>query len=460
VPVNATRFRVADAAGKFKVGESIVIRRPSTAEWIKAIGMNDMGGERHGFTWKPGSRDLLFDRTVTKVAGDTITIDSPITTALDKKFGGATVAKYDSPGRIHNVGVENLQLVSEYDSSRAADEDHAWFGVTMEHARDAWVRQVSFKHFAGCAVAVYESCSRVTCEDLNSFEPISQDGGYRRHTFFTGGQQTLFQRCHSEYGRHEFSVGFCSPGPNAFVQCDTSDSMNDSGPIDSWAAGVLFDNVRIDGNAITFGDRRWQYQGSGWSAANSVLWQCHAAVIRCFAPPTANNWAIGCWSTFDGDGVWQSSNDSVSPQSLYYAQLADRIGRDKAEPRAQLMTIDSDPSSSPTVEEAAALIRASTQPAPRLQDWIAPRRKAHADPHRHPRQRRRVRSRVENTRDAPRRPPHRHHGRHDHDRRPICARQPRRRDVVARHGPSERSAPGECSVADAFCSRSLRPRLD
>jgi hypothetical protein len=132
---------------------------------------------------------------------------------------------------------------------------------------------------------------------------------------------------------------------------------------------VLFDNVRIDGNAITFGDRRYQAQGAGWSAANSVLWQCHAPIIHCFAPPTANNWAIGCWATFDGDGVWQSCNDSVQPQSLYYAQLADRLGP-KAMDRAQLMTIDSDPSSSPTVEEAAAMIAASTQPAPQMSDWI------------------------------------------------------------------------------------------
>jgi hypothetical protein len=229
---------------------------------------------------------------------------------------------------------------------------------------------VTFKHFAGGAIALYESCSEVTCEDLISLEPISQDGGYRRHTFFTAGQRTLFQRCHSQGGRHDFSVGFCSPGPNAFVQCDTSESLSDSGPIDSWAAGVLFDNVRIDGNAITFGDRRWQYQGAGWSAANSVLWQCHAAVIRNFAPPTANNWAIGCWATFDGNGVWQSSNDTVRPQSLYYAQLADRIGAEKANARAMLMAIDSDPSSSPTIEEAAAMAAASTQPAPQLSNWI------------------------------------------------------------------------------------------
>ena len=370
VPVHATRFRVADA-GRFKPGDHVVIRRPSTAEWIKALGMDSMGGERHGFSWKPGTRDLVFDRTVTRVSGDVVTIDAPITTALDKEnFGGGTIAKQDWPGRIRHVGVENLRLESAFDKSNAKDEDHAWFGVTMEHAADAWVRQVTFAHFAGGAVSIFETCRRVTIEDCKSLSPVSEIGGHRRHTFSTLGQQTLFQRCYSERGRHDFSVGFCSPGPNAFVQCVAENALDDSGPIDSWAAGVLFDNVRIDGNAITFGDRRYRAQGAGWSAANSVLWQCHAAVIRCYAPPTANNWAIGCWATFDGDGVWQSSNDSVRPQSLYYAQLADRLGAEKANGRAQLMSIDSDPSSSPTVAEAAALVAASTQPAPEMSKWI------------------------------------------------------------------------------------------
>ena len=369
VPVHATRFRVADAS-RFKPGDAAVIRRPSTAEWIKLLGMDSMGGERHGFSWKPGSRDLLFDRTVTCVSGDVVTVDSPITTALDANLGASTIARQEWPGRIRHVGVENLRLESAYDKANPKDEDHAWLCVTMEHAADAWVRQVNFAHFAGGAVNVFETCRRVTVEDCKSLAPISEIGGHRRHTFFTAGQQTLIQRCYSEHGRHDFAVGFCSPGPNAFVQCVADNAHADSGPIDSWASGVLFDNVRIDGNAITFGDRRYQSQGAGWSAANSVLWQCHAAVIRCYAPPTANNWAIGCWATFDGDGVWQSSNDSVRPQSLYYAQLADRIGAEKANARAQLMTIDSDPSSSPTVEEAAALVAASTQPAPEMSQWI------------------------------------------------------------------------------------------
>jgi hypothetical protein len=100
-----------------------------------------------------------------------------------------------------------------------------------------------------------------------------------------------------------------------------------------------------------------------------MLWQCHAALIRCFAPPGANNWAMGCWGTFDGDGLFQSSNDSISPDSLYYAQLAERLGPQMLK-KADLLSVASDASSSPTVAQAAALIEASKEPGPRLWAWI------------------------------------------------------------------------------------------
>jgi hypothetical protein len=133
---------------------------------------------------------------------------------------------------------------------------------------------------------------------------------------------------------------------------------------------VLFDNVRLDGNAISLSDRRFMAQGAGWSAANSMLWQCNASLLRCPSPPTATNWAVGCWGTFDGNGVWQNCNESVRPVSLFYAQLADRIGKSKAEARAQIMQIPSDASSSPTAEDAAELVKMSREPAPTMSKWI------------------------------------------------------------------------------------------
>src|SRR5262249_11932618 len=150
-----------------------------------------------------------------------------------------------------------------------------------------------FVHFAASAVALYESVNRVTVEDCLSLAPVSEAGGYRRNTFFTMGQQTLFLRCYSEHGRHDFAVGHAAAGPNAFVQCEASETLGDSGAIESWASGTLFDNVRIDGNGLTLANRGANGGGAGWSGANSVCWNCSASLIRCFNPPGAQNWAFG-----------------------------------------------------------------------------------------------------------------------------------------------------------------------
>jgi hypothetical protein len=368
VPVNATRFRVRSGHG-FEVGDSVIVRRPSTEEWIAHLGMHNMGGDRHGLRWRPGSRDLVWDRTVVGVEGDLIEIDVPITTAMDEAFGGGTVERYEWPGRIRQVGVEGLRLESAFDPENPKDEDHAWLAIVMENVEDAWVRQVTGAHFAGGMVALWESVRRVTVEDCISLAPVSEIGGHRRHTFFTAGQQTLFQRCWSEHGRHDFAVGNAAAGPNAFVQCEAYLPYEESGAIDSWASGVLFDNVRIDGHALSLRNRGIEGHGAGWAAANSMLWQCSAAVIHCYSPPGARNWAFGTWGQFSGDGEFHSSNSHIRPQSLYYAQLADRVGREVLA-RSGLMELDSEGSTSPSIEEAAELTRMAREPAASLREWI------------------------------------------------------------------------------------------
>ena len=61
-----------------------------------------------------------------------------------------------------------------------------------------------------------QRCRRVTVADCVSLAPVSELAGYRRHTFYTSGQQTLFLRCRAEHGRHDFAVGWLAAGPNAF----------------------------------------------------------------------------------------------------------------------------------------------------------------------------------------------------------------------------------------------------
>jgi hypothetical protein len=146
-------------------------------------------------------------------------------------------------------------------------------------------------------------------------------------------------------------------------------SFSFSGGVDSWASGVLFDNVNIDGQILSYKNMGQDGQGAGWNAANSVFWQCSASKIDCYLPPTANNWAFGSWAQFSGDGYWDESNNHIQPRSLYYAQLKARLG-ESATTQAYLLPKETEASSSPTMEQAAALTAGSINPALTLNEWI------------------------------------------------------------------------------------------
>jgi hypothetical protein len=369
VPVNATSFRIEHADLIEGRSPKIIIRRPSTKEWIAALGTDIFGGGISALGWKPGDKDLFFDRVITKIEGNTITIDAPVTTAIDTAYGGGSIYYYTGNGRINNAGIENLRCVSTYDKTNLKDEAHRWNAINIENAEDAWVRQVSFENFAGSAVSVLETSKRITVEDCISTHPVSEIGGERRYTFLTTGQQVLFQRCYAENGYHDFATAYCTPGPTAFVQCESIQPYSFSGAIDSWASGVLFDVVNVDGNALRFGNRWQDANGAGWAAANSVFWNCSAARIDCYKPPTAQNWSFGSWSQFAGDGYWGESNNTISPRSLYYAQLSERLNTN-VDQLAQILVVPTEASSSPSVEVAAELTKEAVRPRMQLKEWI------------------------------------------------------------------------------------------
>jgi hypothetical protein len=327
VPVGANGFRVMNSAG-LRAGDTILVERPSTAAWIGALGMDfaASGEAASWLRWLPGKMDISFDRLIAKIDGDLVTLDAPLTTALDASLGECKLHVYRWPGRIRLVGVENLRCETEFAAANPRDEEHAWMALTMDAVEDAWVRQLAAVHFVSSAVSVGRGCRQVTVADCRSLAPVSEIGGFRRHSFHTSGQLNLFQRCRAEQGRHDFCVGHLTPGPNAFVECTATMAHDFSGPIGSWASGVLYDNVTIDGGTLELTNREIADQGVGWAAANCLLWQCTAPVITCRKPPTAHNWAIGCWGQFVGDGSWRSLNQFVKPLSLYQAQLAQRCG--------------------------------------------------------------------------------------------------------------------------------------
>mgnify|MGYP002622663994 CR=1 FL=1 len=351
------------------VGDNIKLIRPCTLEWINSLAMNDFGGGLDYTGWKKGDIEIEWHRIVTSVTSDSVRLSAPLTCSISKEFGGIYVSKFANEN-IVECGIENLSIQSVFNTHNLKDEDHCWDGIYVDNASNSWVRHVNFANLSGSAVCLQKNTSLITVEDCISTNPISEIGGWRRRTFTTRGQQCLFQRCLSRQGINDFSVGYCAAGPNAFVQCDTEESFGFSGSVGSWAPGVLFDIVNIDRGDIRFANLEQFQMGTGWNTANSMAWQCTASTIYLYSPDTLNcSSGHGCWGTLTGNAHWTSSNDHVSPRSLFYHQLASRLADKNID--GHLLPRDVNATSSPTVEQAMTLAQESlSTPRLTLAMWI------------------------------------------------------------------------------------------
>src|SRR3989442_176737 len=67
--------------------------RPSTQAWIDRLSATEFGGGIGDWrlTWKPGTRDIVWDRVIKSIEGNLVTVDAPITTAIEKQFGGGQI---------------------------------------------------------------------------------------------------------------------------------------------------------------------------------------------------------------------------------------------------------------------------------------------------------------------------------------------------------------------------------
>ena len=343
VPVGSATLRVEEAT-PFSVGDPVIVHRPSTKEWIEALGMDRIREQNAKVQqWRPGSYDLRFQRVVVAVRGDTLELDAPLVCALDKAYGGGSVYRYAWPERIENVGVENLRGESEFDGAKTdpkregeyTDEEHGWNFLSFGAVRDGWARKVTSRYFGYSCVAIGSTASRITVSDSSCLDPVSQITGGRRYSFAISGQLCLVRDCRTRGGRHDFVMHARVPGPNAFVDCVAEKAYSDSGPHHRWATGTLYDNVVVNGNSLNVQDRQWSGTGHGWAGANMLFWNCTARSFRCQQPPTAQNLGIGCQGSLGKggyvkdhpDGWWESPGVPVEPRSLYLRQLEERRTR-------------------------------------------------------------------------------------------------------------------------------------
>ncbi len=344
VPVGARTFRVASARG-VRAGDAVIVRRIGNQEWIDAVGMN---GESPQSRWRPFN--IEWDRVIVDVQGNTITIDAPLTCAIDRRWGGGDIATYEDAGRIEQVGVENLRAVSEFDPTVRtteygnmdrqnyvaeeyyADENHYRNFVIFDNVRNGWVRNAAALHVVNSMVGTQRGAKWITVQDCVSRAPVSRRLGARRFTFALRGQLALVQRCHSDEGRHSFMTGQPTGSANVFLDCRATSPFSSSEPHEQWATGNLYDNVHAPLTA-----RFWKNINIGWAGANTVFWNCEGDFLV-QKPPTAQNFSFGhlgvnaviynipLQDTTKDNGHIESLGRHVTPRSLYLTQLRERLG--------------------------------------------------------------------------------------------------------------------------------------
>ncbi|MFU8780554.1 MAG: hypothetical protein ACNA71_05960 [Kiritimatiellia bacterium] len=383
VPIGAHRFSVTSAQG-YHIGDRILLHRPSTAEWISLIGCDRLQPrwtrvrdlrwvqegpnpglyfQRSGIShpqripkepdetweafkervplssdggqlnvtqqWQPGEYDFYFERVITGIDGNRITIDAPVVHALDKQYGGGAIFLYRTPGRVREVGIEHLRIFSEFaapiaghpfgDPKRAArpSENHGWNAIRLSrNTENTWVRNITAKYFGWSVVSAVGT--RATIQDSVSLGQASRVQGGRRYPFMISGQMNLVQRCVTYGGRHEFVTQARTAGPNVFVDCIGKDSRQSAGPHHRYSIGTLFDNVKSE-RSMESRFRGNSGTGHGWAGTQTVFFNCIAPDFLVGAPPGGISWVIGSAGTYSPD-------KRVSPASLYYQQVRDRLG--------------------------------------------------------------------------------------------------------------------------------------
>lgn len=341
VPVGATTLHATGAATSLKVGDRIVVQRPQEKNWITAIGMDKIPNRPSGTPskqWTPGS-GLQFERTVTGVSGTTVSLDVPLTNALEKAYTQATIWKYTFAQRVSESGVEDLAGDGRAMESEPSWHDSGYFQTTLvavDGTENSWVRNVTATRF-GQAYVLGNEALRVSVLNTKSLqEGVPQDIHATPVAYTISGQQDLVSACTvTGSNLHAWSTMGRVAGPDVFTNCtatNTGPRGMDAGPHMKWATGVLYDHMTMDSSGfIQLQDRSWMGSGQGWAGANSVLYNVSAGHWLVENPPTAHNWAIGITGTPKPTspghvlGEIQSAGKPLTaPASLYTQQLAER----------------------------------------------------------------------------------------------------------------------------------------
>ncbi|MBI5475264.1 MAG: peptidoglycan-binding protein [Ignavibacteriales bacterium] len=347
--VGENSFQVANVS-QFAVGDNIIIVHPKTMEWLRAVNFGDVPNDTGAASyWASVTIPILYNRFITGISGDTITIDAPVYNNLVRSLSQSYIYKTNRSGILTNIGIENLRvdIINPYNQLPTVNGDelhHAQDAIWLGKIEDAWVRHCTTLHFvqSGFKTSI---ATRVTIDSCTAIDPISIITGERRYNFNTyiASQLILFSNCYARYARHAFvSNGTTTVSGIVFYNCISEGSYNATEGHRLWSQGMLYDNFKDINTKVSLSNfvlglyNRGNYgSGHGWAAVHSVAWNCNVGISQIIIqkPPTAQNYAIGCVGVVSGDGPFNhpegyiegSNVAGLEPLSLYKAQLYERM---------------------------------------------------------------------------------------------------------------------------------------
>ncbi len=323
VPYGAKQVNVA-TGHSFQPGNQVFVHRIPNQLWIDMLTMAQWG-------WTPSAYDVYYERIVTAVNGNQITLDAPVMDVIDTTYAKGELVKFTS-SRIEKCGIENMRISSYYAS--ATDNNHGWDAIEFENIKNAWARNLEVYFFGHAAVHADSHASWVTVDSCKCLDGKSTLAGGERYSFNLDGQRCLVQNCFTRNGRHDFVNGSQTAGPNVFYNCQATQQQADIGPHHRWSTGILFDNI-VGNGAFAVQNRTSSGTGHGWAGAQTMFWNCEGNRMVLQDPEGDHtNWCIGYlgWVTGVGDlvteplGIEESTGTHIAAiPSLFMAQLNDRL---------------------------------------------------------------------------------------------------------------------------------------
>ncbi|MBV5331007.1 hypothetical protein JZU69_00985, partial [bacterium] len=237
-----------------------------------------------------------FKRKIMAISANAITIDCSIVQPMQTKYGGGQIAKYSTSGRLTKCGVEDLRIVGIEDGgspSVSGNGNRLRVGIRPRNLDNSWIHGVTVTRSSEAAVMTWDAMN-MTVEECAYLDPRGAISGGWRYSFCldAGSTRVLFQRCYSDYGRHDFVTHARIPGPNVFLDCVSEHGLNLLGPHHRWATGTLFDNIKSNSTmAIT--EYATRTAGHAFCGAQTVGWNLECGAYICDAAKGSQNYLIG-----------------------------------------------------------------------------------------------------------------------------------------------------------------------